>query len=196
MVYIGVLIFSFAVARPEVPTWVKLICSIFPQVTQVISLQIFVALDNFETGLDWKLFTSKYSSLSLLSSLICYLVSIFIFIGIGMFVTVFKNSGLSFVDFIKSWFVKKKNSIEDYEKLFPKTNNDDVINNNIEFNHQELSQTNQNFKHQNKYLKISDITRLYGDLRAVDNFNGELFPNEIFCLLGPYQWHMASQTRG
>ena len=183
VVYIGVLIFSFAVARPEVPTWVKLICSIFPQVTQVISLQIFVALDNFETGLDWKLFTSKYSSLSLLSSLICYLVSIFIFIGIGMFVTVFKNSGLSFVDFIKSWFVKKKNSIEDYEKLFPKTNND-VINNNIEFNHQELSQTNQNFKHQNKYLKISDITRLYGDLRAVDNFNGELFPNEIFCLLG------------
>ena len=33
-------------------------------------------------------------------------------------------------------------------------------------------------------MNISKVTRKYDQLLAVNNFEGELFKNEIFCLLG------------
>ena len=33
-------------------------------------------------------------------------------------------------------------------------------------------------------MNISNVTRKYDELIAVNNFSGELFKNEIFCLLG------------
>ena len=34
------------------------------------------------------------------------------------------------------------------------------------------------------YLNIKNVTRKYDELIAVNNFSGEIFKNEIFCLLG------------
>ena len=70
VVYIGVLVLAFVVARPEIPTIAKYCFSLFPQVSQVVSLQNILILDNFDTGIDYTLFTTKYNSMSLLDALI------------------------------------------------------------------------------------------------------------------------------
>jgi ATP-binding cassette subfamily A (ABC1) protein 3 len=50
--------------------------------------------------------------------------------------------------------------------------------------HEELSEKNKSLKNENLYLSIKNVTRKYDELIAVNNFNGELFKDEIFCLLG------------
>ena len=65
--------------------------------------------------------------------------------------------------------------------------NDNLIQNNENnfFNyHQELSMEEQQLKEQNRYLGIVGITKTFGNKRVINNFNLELFPGEIFCLLG------------
>ena len=44
--------------------------------------------------------------------------------------------------------------------------------------------SNKQQKEQNTCLKIINCSKYFDDLKAVDNYNGELFSNEIFCLLG------------
>ena len=181
VVYIGVLVLAFVVARPEIPTIAKYCFSLFPQVSQVVSLQNILILDNFDTGIDYTLFTTKYNSMSLLDALIFYIISILLFLGLGFFITLYKNSGLGFVEFVKSLFTCKQRTMDDYKKVI---NEKEPPNLKVEINHQELSQKNKEYKNSRNYLNITDVTRLYGDLKAVNCFNGELFPNEIFCLLG------------
>jgi len=55
---------------------------------------------------------------------------------------------------------------------------------NIEKNHQQISSINQLNKNQNNYLNIVNITKNFKSKRVLNNFNLELFNNEIFCLLG------------
>ena len=49
---------------------------------------------------------------------------------------------------------------------------------------QELSKNQQQKKNENKYLKISGVTKKFNKLNVVNNLNLELFPDEIFCLCG------------
>ncbi len=75
--------------------------------------------------------------------------------------------------------LKKKN--ENIENTFPFQINDSIEDSlfNQEFNEKEL-----NFKNENNYLNIKNITKEYGDFKAIDNLSFDLFPGEIFCLLG------------
>ena len=62
----------------------------------------------------------------------------------------------------------------------PVNNNDTLTDN----QHQPLSSINKEFKKEGNYLAIKNISKYYDDLKAVNCFNGDIFPNEIFCLLG------------
>ena len=56
--------------------------------------------------------------------------------------------------------------------------------NEIESQYQELSPENQQKKEEKDYLEIKNLKYSYGNLKVINNLNGEFFPNEIFCILG------------
>ena len=176
MMFIGISIFSIVVMQIEVPLSVKLIFSIFPQITQVLNFQTLLMLDNYKT-IDWTLFTTPFNHLSLLHSLIIYIVIIVLYIGIGFFIMFYRQSGVDFLTFILSPCKGKKRNVN------PENIKSDYVIP-IEINHQELSQANIDKKTNNNYLSIQKVSRFYDELKAVDDFNGEIFGGEIFCLLG------------
>ena len=108
-----------------------------------------------------------------------FIVEIIFFTFISLFIRAYQNSGLDFKNFIKSIFTKvnrKTDIIIDQSK-----DNEEITQ---AINHEELNEKNILLKNQNIYLNIRNVTRKYDSLLAVNNFNGELFKNEIFCLLG------------
>ena len=107
-----------------------------------------------------------------------FLVEIIFYSFIGLFVKYFKNSGLSFFDYIKSFCVEVRRQPGKIISPFESNESDKKI------NHEELNEANKNLKEQNNFLNINNVTRKYDELIAVNNFSGELFKNEIFCLLG------------
>jgi ABC-type multidrug transport system ATPase subunit len=50
--------------------------------------------------------------------------------------------------------------------------------------HQELNDNYKRMKQANNCMEIRNVSKHFESLIAVNNFSGELFPNEIFCLLG------------
>jgi len=63
-------------------------------------------------------------------------------------------------------------------------NGNHILLNKIETQCQELSPENQQKKEKKDYLEIKDLGKSYGNLKVINNLNGEFFPNEIFCILG------------
>ena len=122
----------------------------------------------------------KTYGINYLTITILNLVQIIIFIGLSIFIKKYKNSGLPFCDFLKSLFSKKV-TIRISDTLI---NTDTNIETNFKSYHEKLSDTNVELKKNGQFLSINNITKIYGDLKAVNNFSGELFKNEIFCLLG------------
>ena len=72
-------------------------------------------------------------------------------------------------------------------KLIINEDNNDNNNDNIPIpiNHEKLSEQNNSLKQENNYLKIENLSKNYGELKAVNKFSGDFFKNEIFVLLGP-----------
>ena len=56
--------------------------------------------------------------------------------------------------------------------------------NKFEKHFQALSEINKKKSEENKDLKLLNITKSFGELKAVNNLNCEFFSDEIFCLLG------------
>ena len=65
-----------------------------------------------------------------------------------------------------------------------RTDNQLIQDKEIHLNHQELLSHNLQLKQNKELLEIKNVSRSYGHLKAVNGFSGELFKNEIFCLLG------------
>jgi len=57
-------------------------------------------------------------------------------------------------------------------------------NNNIKKYHEKLNEHQFQYLISKKCLAIHNISKSFGDVLAVNNFKGNLFPSEIFCLLG------------
>ena len=95
-----------------------------------------------------------------------------------------KELGLSFIDFIKYIFTKKPPNILVKNINIINDNDNKNNSNNIPVKHEELSDINKSLKQDNNCLKIQNIYKEYDDVKAVDNFNGEFFKDEIFALLG------------
>ena len=119
-----------------------------------------------------------------MESILIYVFDIILYLGLSSIIQSYKDSGLEFYDYLKSFFIKvtrnthtkeNQNILEEIEKLHrPK----------FKTYHQELSPINKKKQEQNMFLKIDNISKNFDDLVAVDSFNGGFFSNEIFCLLG------------
>ena len=115
-----------------------------------------------------------------------FVFDIIFYLGLSCIIQSYQDSGLEFWDYIKSFFIRVSRNINNIDNISnDKINEAEKLNvSKFEMHHQELSNINKQKKEQNLCLKIINCSKNFADLKAVDNFNGELFPNEIFCLLG------------
>ena len=147
---------------------VKIIFGFIPQINIYHSLYAIYELQTL-LGLSWNIINLNNNKISFLESIIIYMVDIIFYSILSLLINTLKNS-----KFFHSIFKQKLNL----------NDNENLLLNNIEPQYQTLSPENQKRKEQNDCLKILNLNQKYGDLKIINNFNGEFFPNEIFCLLG------------
>lgn len=188
VVYLGVTILSNAVIHPEVPFIAKVILAIFPQITQLANFELLLILDNYPNGIDYTLFTTPYNQISLSNTLTLFCFTFFTYILIASIMASYENSGMDCISFIKYMIKSAKNA--GYRALEERDNIDREFQSKYDYQtgtkvqHEEISAQNSNNKKSKRYLSINNVSKYFGDLIAVNNFSGELYPNEIFCLLG------------
>ena len=179
--YFGIIIFSTVLINPNANLTVKYISCLLPQVTQVVNIHTILMVDSFD-NIDSYLFMTKYRGISLFTCLLMYVISSIMFFLIGLLMSFYQQSGTTFLKFILSPCKSKARLIED------EGGNDTVIEQSkdlgIEKHHQELTENYRRMKQENNCMEIRNVTKCFDSLVAVNNFSGELFPNEIFCLLG------------
>ena len=177
----GSILLGVVIVLPKTSKFTKIVFCFIPQINIYSSLNTIFNLNNFE-NLTWDLLKIKAAKMSMVEILIMYIVEIIFYLGLSVFIQSFSDSGLNFIQYLTSFFKKVSRKIESTENNSLIINDDEKIS--FETHHQELSPINQELKKNDQCLRLVNISKTFGDLKAVDNFNGELFPNEIFCLLG------------
>ena len=177
----GSLFLGFVIVLYRTNKLTKILFCFIPQINIYISLNCLFSLNNFE-NLSWDLVWLKANKMSFMETIIMYIASIIFYLGLSIIIESYRNSGLPFLLYLKSCFVKVSRKTDDNSSLL--IENVDKVGLNYDTHHQDLSPVNQQKKEQNNCLKIINVSKNFDDLKAVDNFSGELFPDEIFCLLG------------
>ena len=163
VIILGISVLSAAIARPEINVFAKLLFCLFPQVTQVLALQALLNLDNFDTGIDLHLLFTAHNGLSFGGTLFIFIITFALYIAAASLIIYWKLKG----------------TVQRGER-----NNKITQDKDMNLNHQELLTHNVQLKQNGEVLEIKNVSRSYGYLKAVNGFSGELFKNEIFCLLG------------
>ena len=162
--------------------------------------------------IDYELLKTPFNKISLLNSFISYIEAIFLHIFIANIIISYQNfyiaernsnnacENINLILFLKN-FLKIKNL---FKFKFGYLNLEDIENNTIKYQPNEIKLTDEKIDyndgikvyheslnaHQSELLKtkncltINSISKSFSDVLAVNNFNGSLFPSEIFCLLG------------
>lgn len=87
-------ILYFLLRRPEVNVIVKYFLCPFPQFPEVINFELFLLLNNFPNGCDWKLMNTAYNNMTLLSTFIILIVDLILYVLLAYFINVYSQSGL------------------------------------------------------------------------------------------------------
>ena len=177
----GSVLLGFVIVLPQTSKLTKIFFALIPQINFFICNNSLFNLNNFE-NLTWERLWLKAAKISYMEAIFMYIVDIIFYLGLSMLIVSFRESGLTFSLYIKSFFTHVSREINHASSLYIEKEN--INNINFEIHHQELSEANKQKQKNNQSLKIINVSKNFDDLKAVDNFNGELFPNEIFCLLG------------
>lgn len=92
--YLGISILYFLLRRPEVNVIVKYFFCLFPQFPEDINFELFLLLNNFPNGCDWKVMNTAYNNMTLLSTFIIFLVDFILYVLLAYFINVQNQSGL------------------------------------------------------------------------------------------------------
>ena len=176
----GSILLGFVIVLPKTIKVAKIIFCFIPQINLYLNIYTIFSLNNFE-NITWDRLWLKAANMSYMETIIMYIVQIIFYLGLSIFIQSYKDSGLDFISYMKSFCTKVSRNVN-ASNINNESDNIKVIN--FEIHHQELSEENQRKKNQHQCLQLINVTKNFDDLKAVDNFNGELFPNEIFCLLG------------
>ena len=189
----GSIFLGFVIVLSKTAKFTKIIFCFIPQINIYVCLATIFHLNMFN-DLSWDLIWLKYAKMSYMESIIMYMAEIIFYLGLSTFIQSYRDSGLRFIPYLKSFFVTVSREVNSktIERTKSKGNEDDnecMIDEKeeelrFETHHQELSATNQKKKEANQYLRILNVSKAFDEVKAVKNFNGELFSNEIFCLLG------------
>ena len=136
----------------------SVIFSFIPQINFIICSKTIFKLQTFPYP-TWERIWLKANKMSYMESIIMYIVDFIIYFGIFIFFFFYQQSNLDFISFLKS-----------FKSIFRKNQNIEEI----------KEDNNNNLNH----LKIDNVTKSYDRINAVNNFNLDLYSNEIFCLLG------------
>ena len=173
-----------ALSLPRTKRAVKIIFCLIPNINIYYTIGIFYTIsdDKYMDGtnvLTW----IKY--ISYVESLIFFIAELIFYNCLSLFIQSFKQSGLSFCLFLRS-FCCKVSRIKNFQLLNEPLNEGNENNDLLEYerHHQNLSIIEQQKLNENNCLKIVGVTKKFGQLKAVNNFNCQFFTNEIFCLLG------------
>ena len=90
--------------------------SLVSQINIYISLNCLFSLNNFE-NLSWDLLWLKASKMSFMETIIMYIASIIFYFGLSIIIESYRNSGLPFLLYLKSWFVKVSRKTDDNSSL-------------------------------------------------------------------------------
>ena len=178
----GSILLGFVIILPKTPKITKILFCFIPQINLFTNLYTIFCLNNFK-NLTWQIVNLKAARMSFLETIIMYLAEIVFYLGLSIIIQSVRDSGLSFFQYLKSFFVKVQRETKK-NVLIDEKDKDEKSEINFQIYHQELSQFNQQKKEQDQCLRLINVSKNFDDLKAVDDFNGELFSNEIFCLLG------------
>ena len=174
---------GLGLSMPRTSRYMKLIFCLIPQINIYYTASVMYTMSDiydFSSDIIFK----EVKNISYLESFLFFLLQIVFYGTISIFIQSYKNSGLSFCLYLKSFCsnVSREINNDDHEALI----GDDRINNILNYNvhHQSLSLIQQQKLNENKCLKIVKVTKQFGKLKAVNRVSCELFSNEIFCLLG------------
>ena len=183
-IYFTSAILGSPISFPQCSKFTKVVLAFFPQVNIYLCSNAIDKLHTFEK-LSWEKLWLSANNFSYMESIIMYIVEIIFYSFLSVFIEKYKNSGLSFFLYLKSIFTKVSRNINYLDNSINNENNKNNQNLlNFEKNFQEISPINQQRKEQKDCLSIVNISKKFDTLKAVDNFNADLFGNEIFCLLG------------
>ena len=171
---------GLAIILPKTLKFTKIIFAFIPQINYFMNHWTTYCFGNFE-NLSSDLVILRTAKMSYIETLVMYIVEIIFYLGIAIFIQSYKNSGLPFCLYLKSFFTKVSRNdniklINQEEDVLPEAK--------FEKNFQELSEINKQKLSNNKCLKLVKVSKNFDELKAVNNFTGELFSDEIFCLLG------------
>ena len=177
----GSIFLGIAIILPETSKATKIIFAFIPQINYFMNHWTTYCFGNFK-NLSGDLILLKTAKISYIETLVMYVTEIIFYLGLALIIQSYKDSGLPFLLYVKSFFKKVTRdgtltqiNIEEENKLPSEK---------FEKHFQELSEKNRQKLEQNQCLKLVNVSKNFGELKAVNAFNGELFPNEIFCLLG------------
>ena len=179
--YLAICAFSFIINSIHFPYKFRILFLFFPQINISTVLSLIISFGGINVDLITKI-TALNGGVCILYCYVMFILSSLFFFGFGIFIMKYKQSKLPLSTFICNLCTTtttKQLSIIDQED---KTNQLLITNNN-NF-HQEPNQYQTQSKADNTHLHIDKVTKQYGDLIAVNEFEGDLYPGEIFCLLG------------
>ena len=176
----GSILMGFVIVLPKTARMTKYFFGLIPQINIFLSLYTVFHYDNFDY-ISWDRLWVKAGRISYMESTLLFIFDIVFYLVTSIIIQSYKDSGLEFCDYIKSFIFRVSRKVN-----HPNYSHEEERLNEYKFttHHQELSNKNRQKKEENNCLKIVNCSKYFGDLKAVDNFNGELFSEEIFCLLG------------
>ena len=175
-IFFGITALSGMIYENKINIFLQIIFLLFPFSVLLINLQVLAELDLKEKIIFFK----RFDGMNLFLTYIFYLIEIVFYLGFTILYKKYKDSGVSIWKYLTSCCSNNRhnNNINRIEDEIENTNEEN------EMNHEKINQKNTEFKNNRQFLNIINLTKIYGNLFAVNKFNGEMFPNEIFCLLG------------
>jgi ABC-type Na+ transport system ATPase subunit NatA/cell division protein FtsL len=178
------------------PIFLKYLIMIFPFISFSANLLCFFDFNNFKEISFEFLFFNNSSGINFFTINLLSLIYSIILLLIAIYLIKKKVNDKNFFDLFKLNFNEKENNNNNYINLKIEEIKNNIIENEneekipknkqefIEIHHEELTNINKNYLSENNCLKIKNITKTFNDLIAVNNVSLNLFPSEIFVLLG------------
>ena len=174
----GSIFLAIGIVLPIAQRYTKFLFAFIPQINFFMNFFSTLCFGKFD-NISGDLVLLKDARISYVETIIMYLVEIIFYLLMNSIIYSYKHSGLPFYLYLKSFFTKVSRNVNanliEEEKI-----NVEIFNKYF----QDLSEINRKKSEANQGLKLINVSKSFGDLKAVNCFNGELFSDEIFCLLG------------
>ncbi len=185
--HFGSLFLGFVIVSNGTIKITKVVFCFIPHINFFVNYYVTYCLGNFEK-LSFNLLFLRANKTGYFESMIMYIVDILFYFLLYSFIQSYKDSGLPFCSYLKSFFTKVSRNVININLQKPINNAEEIINEDEDPTRkkyfQELTEINRQKSEQNQCLKLINVSKSFDDVQAVKSFNGELFSNEIFCLLG------------